>query len=44
MNELLNDPKLLKTPIVRTGTKAAVGLNEAVWKQLAEAEKAARIK
>ena len=44
MTELLNDPKLLKTPIVRLGAKAAVGLDEKTWKVLVDAEKAARVK
>jgi arsenate reductase (glutaredoxin) len=37
----LQDPLLLKTPIVRLGQRAVVGLDEAGWKQLAEALKAA---
>lgn len=44
MTELLADPKLLVTPIVRLGAKAVVGHDEAGWKALAEAEKASRIK
>jgi arsenate reductase len=36
---LLEDPLLLRTPIVRDGTKAAVGPAEAVWKAFAEAAK-----
>lgn len=36
---LLEDPSLLRTPIVRDGTKAAVGEAEAVWKAFAEAAK-----
>jgi arsenate reductase-like glutaredoxin family protein len=31
--ELLNDPLLLKTPIVRNGGKATVGYQPEVWKQ-----------
>ena len=37
---LLADPLLLRTPIVRDGTRAAVGLAEATWKAFAEAAKA----
>ena len=44
LTELLNDPQLLKTPLVRLGPKAAVGVDEAAWRAFAEAEKAARIK
>jgi arsenate reductase (glutaredoxin) len=36
---LLEDPLLLRTPIVRDGTKAAVGMAEAVWRAFAEAAK-----
>lgn len=36
---LLDDPLLLRTPIVRDGTKAAVGAAEAVWKSFADAAK-----
>jgi arsenate reductase len=36
---LLEDPKLFRTPIVRLGARAAVGLNEALWKEFAAAEK-----
>ena len=39
---LVEDPLLLRTPIVRDGSKAAVGLAEATWKAFAEAAKAAR--
>jgi arsenate reductase len=38
---LLEDPRLLRTPIVRDGTKAAVGMAEATWKAFAEAAKPA---
>ena len=31
--ELLNDPLLLKTPIVRNGAKATIGYQPEVWKQ-----------
>ena len=31
--KLLEDPSLLRTPIVRNGQKATVGENTAVWKQ-----------
>jgi arsenate reductase len=34
---LLADPSLLRTPIVRDGRLAAVGLAEATWKQFADA-------
>lgn len=30
--ELLNDPLLLKTPIVRNGSKATIGFQPEVWK------------
>ena len=30
--ELLNDPLLFKTPIVRTGAKATVGYRPEIWK------------
>jgi arsenate reductase len=36
---LLEDPRLLRTPIVRDGAKAAVGHAEALWKGFAEAAK-----
>jgi arsenate reductase len=36
---LLEDPMLLRTPIVRDGARAAVGLAEATWKVFAEAAK-----
>ncbi|MCC7538779.1 MAG: hypothetical protein IT379_21315 [Deltaproteobacteria bacterium] len=34
---LLEDPLLLRTPIVRDGARAAVGPAEEAWKELAEA-------
>jgi arsenate reductase len=34
---LLEDPLLLKTPIVRDGARAAVGAEEAAWRAFAEA-------
>jgi hypothetical protein len=37
---LLADPRLLKTPIVRDGPRAAVGSAPDLWLQLAEAAKA----
>ncbi len=37
---LVDDPMLLRTPIVRAGSKAAVGVAESAWLALAEAEKA----
>lgn len=36
---LLEDPSLLRTPIVRDGTRAAVGPAEPTWKAFAEAAK-----
>jgi arsenate reductase (glutaredoxin) len=36
---LLEDPLLLRTPIVRDGTRAAVGAAESVWKTFADAAK-----
>lgn len=36
---LLEDPSLLRTPIVRDGTRAAVGAAEPTWKAFAEAAK-----
>ncbi len=37
----LEDPLLLRTPIVRDGQRAAVGAAEAIWKEFAEAARAA---
>ena len=37
---LLEDPLLLKTPIVRDGQRAAVGQAEEAWKAFAEAARA----
>ncbi len=37
---LLEDPLLLRTPIVRDGARAAVGLAEPMWKTFADAAKA----
>lgn len=34
---LLDDPLLLRTPIVRDGPRAAVGADEATWRSFAEA-------
>lgn len=34
--KLLEDPHFLKTPVVRLGSKAAVGDAEPTWKELAE--------
>ena len=31
--ELLSDAQLLKTPVVRNGNKATVGVDESVWKE-----------
>lgn len=36
---LVEDPLLLRTPIVRDGARAAVGEAEAVWKTFADAAK-----
>lgn len=36
---LLNDPLLLRTPVVRDGGEAAVGENTATWKRFAERAK-----
>jgi arsenate reductase len=36
--ELLNDPLLLKTPIVRNGRAATVGYQPEVWRKWQEAE------
>jgi len=36
---LLEDPLLLRTPIVRDGAKAAVGVAEATWRAFADAAK-----
>jgi arsenate reductase (glutaredoxin) len=36
---LLEDPLLLRTPIVRDGAKAAVGVEETAWRAFAEAAK-----
>jgi arsenate reductase len=36
---LFDDPQLLRTPIVRNGTRAAVGSDEATWKSFADAAK-----
>jgi arsenate reductase (glutaredoxin) len=36
---LLEDSKLYRTPIVRSGPKASVGHDEAAWKELVEREK-----
>ena len=37
---LVEDPLLLRTPIVRDGARACVGQAEATWKAFAEAAKA----
>lgn len=36
LNELLNDPTALKSPIVRNGTRITIGADEAVWKSWIE--------
>jgi arsenate reductase len=33
---LLEDAKLFRTPIVRSGSRAAVGIDETMWKRFAE--------
>ncbi len=38
-DELLADPSLLQTPIVRLGAQATVGVDEAAWRRFAEAVK-----
>ncbi len=38
---LLDDPLLLKTPIVRDGAKATVGQDEKTWRAFADADKRA---
>jgi arsenate reductase-like glutaredoxin family protein len=38
-HELLEDPLLFKTPIVRFGRKAAIGVNQDQWKSWAEEAK-----
>ncbi len=40
--ELLNDPLLLKTPIVRNGGKVTVGYSPEVWKQWIKEENEAK--
>ena len=39
VDALLDDPSALRSPIVRNGSKATVGAEEAVWKQWVESEK-----
>lgn len=39
MELLLEDPLLLRTPIVRDGQRAAVGADEVTWKAFADAER-----
>lgn len=39
LEHLLDEPKLLKTPIVRNGKKATVGYCPDVWRQWEDAEK-----
>ncbi len=38
--KLLDDPTLLRTPIVRNGQKATVGVDEAAWKRWIAGDKA----
>ncbi len=40
LDELKRAPQLLRSPIVRNGQKACVGVNEEVWKAMAEAQPA----
>lgn len=39
LEEIAEDPALLRTPIVRDGREVAVGADEAFWKRLAEAQR-----
>lgn len=39
LEHLLDDPRLLRTPIVRNGKKATVGYCPEIWKQWEDAEK-----
>jgi arsenate reductase len=39
---LLDDPQLYRTPIVRNGAKATVGLDEPAWRAWIDAEKSAK--
>ncbi len=39
LDHLLEDPRLLKTPIVRNGRQATVGYQPEIWKQWEAAEK-----
>ncbi|MBL8741689.1 MAG: arsenate reductase family protein [Myxococcales bacterium] len=41
---LMEDPLLLRTPVVRDGARAAVGTDEPTWKAFADAAKAAPAK
>jgi arsenate reductase-like glutaredoxin family protein len=38
-DELLNDPLLLKTPIVRNGKESTIGYNPETWQKWINAEK-----
>lgn len=40
-DELLGDPMLLRTPIVRLGPRAAVGVDEGAWRRFADEVKSA---
>lgn len=40
LEEIAEDPSLLRTPIVREGREVSVGEDEAFWKRLAEAHTA----
>jgi len=44
MSLLLEDPLLARTPIVRLGARATVGLDEPGWKALAEEAKTAALR
>ena len=39
IEKLLDDPKLIKTPVVRNGKKATIGYCPEVWKEWEQAEK-----
>lgn len=39
VSELLNDPSALRSPIVRNGSKATVGADEAAWQSWVDSNK-----
>lgn len=41
MDKLMADPKLMKQPLLRSGSELAIGWNEAHWRTLYEASKKA---